>query len=456
MNGGTGSGLNVTRATSFGNNGVIRTAGEWFHDGSALELFRAPSEPEEVKLLHWNGSVLKVAAHVEHAGRKYAPVAIEPSVKKALRLPTQIAPPETTRQLFDSVHDLLSSRLGQLESCITRMVFAVFESWLAPVLPMAPLLWVFAPAGSPKNLVLQLLSLVCRRSLSLVAVRRADLLRLPMALHPTLLLDEPDIQPAMQTLLQASSHRGLNVTSGRGVVELFGPKIIFSRKLPHGTALETDVFRTALIPVPGQLPPLDRATEENIAEEFQARFMGYFLRNFSRVRRPSIDVTNLTGPVQDLARSLGAAVVDDELQKRIVSLLADEDEEIRADCARSFDSVVVEAGLFFIHQGGWSKVRAESTAEKVEAIYKGRGSDQKVSPESVGWAWRRLGIPSGRINRAGNGIELTVATSRLIHRLAISFGVRAIQGGLRADCRYCRELEPMIQHARANVVGSGS
>ena len=290
----------MTRATSFENNGVIQTAGEWFRDGSALELFRAPSEPEEVKLLHWNGSVLKVAAHVEHAGRKYAPAAIEPSVKKALRLPTRIAPPETTRQLFDSVHDLLSSRLGQLESCITRMVFAVFESWLAPVLPMAPLLWVFAPAGSPKNLVLQLLSLVCRRPLSLVAVRRADLLRLPMALHPTLLLDEPDIQPAMQTLLQASSHRGLNVTSGRGVVGLFGPKIIFSRKLPHGTALETDVFRTALIPVPGQLPPLDRAAEENIAEEFQARFMGYFLRNFSRVRRPSIDVTNLTGPFKIL------------------------------------------------------------------------------------------------------------------------------------------------------------
>lgn len=440
----------------FKGNATIQTAGEFLPDGVALELFRAPSDPEQVRVLAWRERILAEGLQISHGGRSYEPLRVDPSVSKALRLPTRIAPPETTRQLFDSVHDLLSSRLAQFEPCITRMVFAVFASWMALALPMAPLLWVFAPAGSPKNLVLQLLSLVCRRPLPLVAIRRADLLRLPMALHPTLLLDEPDIQPAMQTLLQASSHRGLNVASGRGVVDLFGPKIIFSRKLPHGTALETGVFRTALIPVPGQLPPLDRATEENIAEEFQARFMGYFLRNFSRVRRPSIDVTNLTGPVQDLARSLGAAVVDDELPKRIVSLLADEDEEIRADCARSFDSVVVEAGLFFIHQGGWSKVRAESTAEKVEAIYKGRGSDRKASPENVGWAWKRLGIPSGRINRAGNGIELSVATSRLIHKLAISFGVRAIQGGLRADCRYCRELEPMITHTKAGVVGSGS
>jgi hypothetical protein len=124
------------------------------------------------------------------------------------------------------------------------------------------------------------------------------------------------------------------------------------------------------------------------------------------------------------------------------------DEEVRSDRASAFDSVVVEAGLFFIHQGGWSKVRAESTAEKVETIYKGRGSDRKVSPENIGWAWKRLGIPSGRINRAGNGIELTVPTSRLIHQLALSFGVRAIQGGLRSDCRYCHELEAMIARSK--------
>ena len=65
-------------------------------------------------------------------------------------------------------------------------------------------------------------------------------------------------------------------------------------------------------------------------------------------------------------------------------------------------------------------------------------------PESVWWAIRRLGIPSGRINKAGNGIELNVSTCRLIHTLAQSHGVRAMQGGLPSDCRYCRELQTMI------------
>ena len=31
------------------------------------------------------------------------------------------------------------------------MVFTVFASWMSPVLPIAPILSIFAPAGSPKK-----------------------------------------------------------------------------------------------------------------------------------------------------------------------------------------------------------------------------------------------------------------------------------------------------------------
>jgi hypothetical protein len=351
--------------------------------------------------------------------------------------------------LFSDVHELLRRRLAQLDSVITAMLFAIFASWLSPVLPMAPILSIFAPAGSPKNLTLQLLALLFRHPLRLTGLKRGDLLRVPMSLQPTLILDEPDLRPAMQSILQASAHRGSYVSNGDGVQDLFGPKIICSRKPHFGTELEAEVLRVALIPASGQVPILDQKEQESLAEEFQARFLGYYLRSFGNVQIPKFDVSDLAQPIQELARAFGAAVVGDEdLQSKILPLLKVKDEEIRADRASALESVVVEAGLFFIHQGGSSTVRAGSAAKKVEAIFKGRGSDQKVSPEQVGWAWKRLGIPSGRINRAGNGIELTVATSRLIHQLAISFGVRAIQGGLRTDCRYCGELEAMIAQSK--------
>ena len=90
----------------------------------------------------------------------------------------------------------------------------------------------------------------------------------------------------------------------------------------------------------------------------------------------------------------------------------------------------------------------DSIAGQVSAICKGRGFHEEPSPERVGWAVKRLGIPSGRINRAGNGIELAASTCRLIHKLAQSHGVRAMQGALRSECIYCQELEAMSAQSK--------
>ena len=137
---------------------------------------------------------------------------------------------------------------------------------------------------------------------------------------------------------------------------------------------------------------------------------------------------------------------------RFFQYSAIQDEEVRAARACALDSVVIESILFFIHRGDWSKVRTQNLAEKVTEIYKGRGSDRTdVSAETVGWSVKRLGIPSGRINKAGNGVELTNAVSRLVHRLALSYGVRAMQSGFRPGCRYCEELESAAERRPSNV-----
>ena len=420
----------------------IQTAGEIFSDGTAIELLRDPASPEGFGLVRSQQEVMDLKPVLSHSGRVYVPVRMEPSVSRAVCFPTRVAPPESTMKLFTDVHALLRRHLAQLNPCITAMVFAIFASWMSPVLPIAPILLIFAPAGSPRNLVLQMLGMLCRRPLRLVGLRRADIVRLPMPLQPTLLLDQPDLRPEMQTMLQSSTHRGSRIIGSQGIAEFYGPKIICSRKLPQGTALETDALRIALIPVAGELPPLDKTAEVEITEEFQARFLGYFLRNSSRVQIPRFEMSQFSLPMQDLARAFGAALVgDDELQQKILPLLSIQDEEIRADRASAFDSVVLEAILSFIHQGGSKKVRSNELAEKVSAIHKGRGFDEESSPESVGWAVRRLGIPSGRINRAGNGIDLNASTCRLVHKLAQSHGVRAMQRGPLSTCRFCRALE---------------
>jgi hypothetical protein len=243
-------------------------------------------------------------------------------------------------------------------------------------------------------------------------------------------------------------------------VDLFGPKIIVTSKPSYQALLDGDILRVALMPISGTLPPLEKREEEQIAEEFQARFLGYFLRNFGNVRVPNFDVSELALPIQAVAQTLGSAVVGSkELQAKILPILALQDEEARAARACSLDSVVLESILFFIHVGGWSKVRTQRVAEKVTEIYQGRGSDRTdVSAETVGWAMRRLGIPTGRLNKSGNGVELTEDLCRLVHRLALSYGVRAMQSGFRSGCRYCQELELAASqrpsHAAMNAAGT--
>ena len=142
------------------------------------------------------------------------------------------------------------------------------------------------------------------------------------------------------------------------------------------------------------------------------------MRNFNNVAVPKFDVSHLRQPLQLVAQTLGSAVVGDEkLQAKILPILAIQNEEECAENARSFDCVVIEALLFFVHEGQQSKVRAQEVAEKVSLIYEGRGFQRTVSAESVGSTIKRLRIPSGRIDRAGNGVELTADVCRQVQRL---------------------------------------
>jgi len=423
------------------NSDVVRTNGQICPDGTVIELMR--STTNQTVLLLWKDERFEMSDRVEYSGMTYAAAPIAASILPALRLPARIGPPETTETLFADLHAFFTGRSGQLDSCVIPLVFAVFASWLSPVLSIVPVLSIFAPSGSPKTRILQLLRMVCRRPLCIVGLSRSDIRRLPWSLGPTLLLDEPDSKSAMQAILRASTERGMHVAAADGFVDPFGPKIVVSSRPLYDASLEGNVLRVSLTPISGNVPSLEKPEEEEIAEKFQARFLGYFLRNFSRVQVPNFDVSELALPIQAVAQTLGSAVVGSAtLQARILPMLAVQDEEVRAARASSLDAIVLESILFFIHRGDWSKVRTQNLAEKVTEIYKGRGTDRtNVSAETVGWAVKRLGIPSGRINKAGNGVELTNELCRLVHRLALSYGVRAMQSGFRAGCRYCEELE---------------
>jgi hypothetical protein len=421
---------------------VIQTAGEIFPDGVGLDLLRVQSDPEHPHVLSWKEKILEVGPRVSHDSRQYEAVHVAPSIASAMCFPSSVAPPETTRNLFDALHGLLTRSLNQPEKTITLLTAAVFASWLPDLLPIAPVFYIVAPAESPKIVLLQILRRVCRRALLLVGVSRGDFRCLPMDLQPTLLLDEPDLRPAMQRLIHSSSYRGALIPCGRGLLNPFGPKVIFSRAFPGNWSLTSPVLRIVLTPPSTPTHPLDEESEQRIATEFQARLLAFRLGNFRHVRVPDFNVSNLTSPIQDLAKALGAALIgEEELQQKILACLNAEDQVIRAERSSTGEGLVIEASLFFCHKDGISQFRSSELATTVSAMYAGRGSDEAISPESAGWKMKGLGLPTGTIDHAGNGLKLIDSTRRLVHQLAMAYDIFNRPEAFRAGCPHCNEIK---------------
>lgn len=297
-----------------------------------------------------------MSEQIQRGGERYAPIQIDPRVSRVLRFPRGVAPPEKTRDLFNSTHSLFSSHLDQPESCITQPVATVFASWLFDRLPMAPLLWIVASSAGPGFAGLQLLGLIClcRRPLLLVGINRGNMPSLPLHLQPTLIFDEPNLGSAMQRILISSTREGVNFPSSHGFLNWFGPKIVCSHSFPTDSQLQSDTLRIVLVPTATDITHLDAKLREEIASEFQDRFFAYQLRNFNNVRVRDLDPgCRLTQSMRELARSLGGAIVgDEEVQQRIVSTLASQDEQFRAERTSSTDAILIEAILDFCHEKG--------------------------------------------------------------------------------------------------------
>ena len=243
----------------------------------------------------------------------------------------------------------------------------------------------------------------------------------------------------MQAILRASCERGMHLVDGL-LLDAFGPKILMSSTPLYELSVEDDALRIALMPISGVLPPSTNLKKKrlpkNCRRAFSAIICGISTTWLFLVRRQP----PAAAPTVSRTDTRFCPSWQRKIAGRFLSIVAIQNEEFCAESARSLDSVVIEVLLFFIHEGRQSKVRAQELAKKVSLIYEGRGSQHTVSAENVGWAIKRLRIPSGRIDRAGNGVELTAEVGRQVHRLALAYGVQAIQSGVHQNCRFCEEF----------------
>ena len=419
------------------------TAGEVLDDGSILELVGDGVKTKQLRLLHWNGKTLDVSERIIHYGESYSPARLDASLLKALRLPTRIMPFGSTRELFTAACNLLARFSDLPERVIQQIVYFLFADWLADRVWRAPFLSIVAPPTAPSGTLMRVLSLLCRRPLSLGDLGPAGFRKLPMWLMPTLLLDIPEPSRPLQRLLRASGARGMSVASEGRPVDLYCPKVVCSQEPLQDPSLLGLAIEVALPPTRRKLPVLDWETSEKVADEFQSKLLMYRLTNFRKVSAPPTDLSELASPTQDLARTLMACIVGDtELQSGVVSLLHEQDKEIEANRVAAVPSVVLEALLFACHDGDRPTVQVFELAEITNTILAKRNCALVVSPETVGWQLKSLGFRTEPISSLGKGLRLMDDIRARIHKLAHDYGVWSVRGGPMRLCSHCSAFGP--------------
>ncbi len=431
---------------------VVHTGGQVFSDGSVLELIQGPKC--ELNLLSWDGKSAKTAGQFVRGDETFVPLRVDPAILRSMRLPSGIAKYGSTRKLFTEISGLISQATQAGDSVVLPLTFSVFATWLADSLPVAPFVWIVTPPTTTAAPLGQLLGLLCRRAFVVSDISSARFHSLPMDLQPTLLTEI--FQPTRRALnlLRASTRHGAFVAAGGKAMDAFCAKIVFAPEPLRDPASAGFPLELVLPPAREYVPPISASEAERIAAEYQAKLLRYRLLNRAKVRAPTFDMNQFTVPMQELAYSLAASIADDdELQSKIVPFLKPLDREIRADRASLLQAIVLEVLLARCHSTNDKDFPVTEMTGYVNTVLRGRGDMLEVSPETVGWTLRALGLHTGFITGGKKGLLLLNDVCEKIHDLAAAYGVRTLRElPAKTDCPLCKALA-LPQNAKAYNVG---
>jgi hypothetical protein len=397
---------------------AVPSAGESFPNGSAIELIR--DSDGSVKFLIWDGHSAKTADIFTRGNVTHTTPRIHRLIRDSVVLPTGVAKFESTRQLFAEVTEQILRACGGNRSVAEVLSFFAFASWVTESVPVAPFLWVVAPVTFNADALKQVLRLLCRHTLAVNSLSSKFPTSLPMELRPTLIAEVDTPSSGLLNALRASQTRGIYPTRGGGAVDPYCAKVIFAREPLKSLAAAGYPLEIALDPFSQYVPPLDSDRAARIAEKFQGKLLAYRLANLSKVAPPSFDLSQFSAPVQALAHSFAGAIVGDaDLQAEILPYLQQFGADIQSDPTVTLNATIVEAVL-----SRWKEnaVSATELAGDVNTLILARGGSRQLSPETIGWGLRRLGLRTVPISHGLHGLQMTEVRPTIL-KLAGLYGL---------------------------------
>jgi hypothetical protein len=408
-------------------NGMIELVADQVHDGKLSLLLWKEEKPHIARCVRIDRK-MECGSETDLQTITFEPEDFDPTFLRAMRFPSHARPFGTTRQLLDEICGVVKRSTYLTDDYVLLAGLSVLASWFPDATDFPVALVICGPQCPQGRRLFRVLSCLYRRALLVGEINLASLCSLPMDLLPSLFFERHDHGPQIQRVIRATRTRG-NIPSKGKLVSTRCTTVIYSEDplngdIPDGSAIEIPVLHTG---IPLQL--LKEDPQQGIAEKFQPKLLMYRLMNYAKVLNSTFDAAPLMSSVNDLARGLGACVVDDpDMQAHIVRLLRKKDKEVNEYCSWDLSVTVLEAMLSLCHKKKKS-VYVREVANEANSILERRGEFFVMTARAVGSKLRILDLTTGRMGAAGRGVLLTREMQMRIHRLARDNGLKLEHSG---------------------------
>lgn len=431
------------------------SATETFGEVSAKFMIEVVSDGMQFssfKLLLWDGKEAFIQDHValklkpgsDSGAVILKPPNVDPTIRQAVRFPRRFVPFHSTPQLFEDICALVR-RFTHLSPELASLVgYAVLASWFPDCTPAPVCVSIIGPRCCQRSNLFRLLSCLFRRALVLGEIGAAAIGSIPTELSPALFLERCELDQQLPKIARASNTQRSYVPSRGQLRNVCCAKVICNEERLDSITLGQGAVEIRVTPTHRKLPLLETRAQEEIAEEFQPRLLGFRLAKCDQVRNPDFDVDCWMSSVRDLGRTLGACVADvPELRKEISPLLSELDQELQleSECTIELRGAILEALKRICQDKSRLSAYVGEIADRANAILGERGEIEVLSPKRVGAILKSMGIYTRRLDASGRGILLMRPVRARIYSLAQDCATFLAES-LEAGCTECCPPRP--------------
>jgi hypothetical protein len=405
------------------------TCGEVFAD-AVIDVVDSPNG-DSLDLLFFDATKLFSAPQVEYRGVLYQAPKLDASIREAITFPAGASDYSTAAQVFMTISRIYREQAGLPEDLAALTTCWTLSTWI-PELMLIPITLCIEARTSQVCSLFRLFGSLCRRALLVAELSR----RLPLFLHPTLMVNDPRLSGKGCAFWRAASCRGVFVAgTGTTVCELSCSKAVVMQPEDSPDAWGEEAIYLVL--PHSEFPSLSGSQLANIAAEVQPQLEMFRLRVLTGMD-PFVSESPKLSKFT-LARNLGACIPGDSgIVGLLEPLLESHQEDLLAGRARDPKVAIVEAVWIPAHQPG--KLGVAEIAKRVNALLASRGEVRQYNSWEIGWMLRNLRLHTRR-NRDNKVLQSSTDVRQRVHQLAQEFGLRLPIVKACPDCKSAKVIE---------------